>query len=53
MLGSKQWPLANSQLKPPIVAHKRTKQKNPAVFLAGQLSVGGNMKRHYEPSYSY
>jgi DNA-binding transcriptional regulator/RsmH inhibitor MraZ len=45
MLGSKQWPLANSQLKQLIIAHKRTKQKNPAVFMAGLVSVGGNMKR--------
>ena len=45
MLGSKQWPLANSQLEQLIIAHKRTIQKNPAVFLAGLVCVGGNMKR--------
>ena len=45
MLGFNQWSLANSQLKQLIVAQKPTIQKNPAVFLAGLVSVGGNMKR--------
>jgi len=48
MLGAKQWPLANSQLKQLIIAHKRTIQKNPAVFLAGLVSVGGNMRRRID-----
>ena len=45
MLGSNQWPLANSQFKQLIVAQKRAIQKNPAVFLAGLVSVGRNMRR--------